>query len=110
MTKLGVVTCQILELEFSYLLSNDPNVSEIWVLNDPFSQELIKALENNGTKPVRCGPQFEPCDTPETDGIAVLVRVLEVGLHSVIRNLTQAVTACKITAERFYMKLMGSMK
>ena len=39
MAKLGVVTCQILELEFAYVLSNDPEISEIWILNDQFSAE-----------------------------------------------------------------------
>jgi hypothetical protein len=32
MTKLGIVTCQILELEFAHVLSNDPDVSENWTI------------------------------------------------------------------------------
>ena len=37
MTRLGVVTCQILELEFADAPSRDPDVSETWVVDDPFS-------------------------------------------------------------------------
>ncbi len=51
MSKLGVVTCQILELEFAHVLLNDPDVTEIWVLKDEFSEELIRVLENAKKKP-----------------------------------------------------------
>jgi hypothetical protein len=47
MPHLGVVTCQILELEFAHLLSNDPDVTKIWVVHDDFSEELIRTLEND---------------------------------------------------------------
>ena len=92
MPKLGVVTCQILELEFAHVLSKDPDVSEIWVLHDDFSEELIRVLENDSQKPVLRVTHADEFEANEVNGIAVLMRVMEVGLHSNIPNLTSEVT------------------
>jgi hypothetical protein len=92
MAKLGVVTCQILELEIAHVLSNDPDVSEIWIASDEFSKEMIMGLENDSNKPVHRVVGVEEFAKSETHGLAVLVQVLEVGLHSNIPNLTQGVT------------------
>ena len=92
MAKLGVVTCQILELEFAYVLSNDPDVSEIWVVYDEFSKELTRELDNLTRKPVHRVAIPEEFENKETTGLAVLVKVLEVGLHSNIPDLTRGVT------------------
>jgi hypothetical protein len=92
MPELGVVTCQILELEFAHVLSRDPDVSEIWVLHDDFSEELIRVLEKDNQKPVLRVRHANEFETDETNGIAVLIRVMEVGLHSNIPNLTSEVT------------------
>jgi hypothetical protein len=91
MAKLGVVTCQILELEFAHVLSNDPDISDIWVVDDEFSNELIMALENGAHKPVHRAAGVEAFPNEETNESAVLVQVLEVGLHSNIPNLTHGV-------------------
>jgi hypothetical protein len=93
MAKIGVVTCQILELEFAHVLSNDPDVSEIWVIHDEFSKELTTALENGTHKPVHRVAGVEEFSKEETHELAVLAQVLEVGLHSNIPNLTRGVTA-----------------
>jgi len=92
MSKLGVVTCQILELEFAHVLSRDPDVSEICVLHDVFSEELIRVLEKDSLKPVLRVTRADEFKTDEINGIAVLIRVMEVGLHSNIPNLTSQVT------------------
>jgi len=42
---LGVLSCQILELEFSYILANDGDISEIIVMDNEFSQGLIEDLK-----------------------------------------------------------------
>lgn len=91
MAKLGVVTCQILELEFVHVLSNDPDVSEISVVHDEFSKELIWGLENDANKMVHCVAAVEDFARKEVPGLAVLVQVLEVGLHSNIPDLTRGV-------------------
>ncbi|MFZ1200128.1 MAG: DUF1638 domain-containing protein [Desulfobacterales bacterium] len=91
MPRLGVVTCQILELEFAHLLSNDSDVTGIWVFWDDFSEELIRNLENDSRKPVHRVAHAAEFETVETNGLAVLMRVMEVGLHSNIPNLRRAV-------------------
>ena len=92
MANLGVVTCQILELEFAYVLLHDPDVSELWVVQDEFSKELALKLENEALKPVHRVAGVADFPKEETNGLAVLVHVLEVGLHSNIANLTHGVT------------------
>ena len=47
MPKLGVVSCQILELEFALILVNDPDVTEILVIENQFSKDLLEKLEND---------------------------------------------------------------
>lgn len=54
MAKLGVATCQILELEFAYVLSNDPDVSEIWVvLMRDYKRSLILSTPVLGESEIR---------------------------------------------------------
>lgn len=93
MSKLGVVTCQILELEFAHLLLNDPDVAEIWVIHDEFSRELIQVLEESDLKPVHGIATAHGFDTQGKNGLAVLVRVMKVGLHSNIQNLRTEVAS-----------------
>lgn len=91
MARIGVITCQILELEFAHVLSSDPDVSEIRVINDAFSEELIRILENDGAKKSYRLSAVGDFPEKEEDGFRVLVRVLEVGLHSNIPILTRGV-------------------
>ena len=45
MTVLGVITCEILELEFSHLFSKDKDIDGITVIADKYSLGMIAALE-----------------------------------------------------------------
>ena len=93
MANLGIVTCQILELEFAHLLNADSDVANVSVIDNEFSTDLLSALKVCGEKPVRrlASPrEFEA--TPDV-GHHVLIRVMEVGLHSVIKNLQRHVVA-----------------
>ncbi len=91
MSKVGVVTCQILELEFAHVLLNDPDVTEIWVLKDEFSEELIRVIEDAGQKLVHRILHLDEFDSDNIQGVVVLVRVMKVGLHSNISNLREEV-------------------
>lgn len=93
MTTLGIVTCQILELEFAHVLSNDPDIREIRVEANPFSMDLIETLERDGSKRVCKVLPEETSETDETIGLVALIRVMEVGLHSNIQNLRREVLA-----------------
>ncbi len=91
MPTIGIITCQILELEFSHLLVKDPDVTSITVLRDHYSEGIIEALgQNNGSEPETILYLGEY--SPElSDGLEVLVRVMELGLHSVIKKLRDTV-------------------
>lgn len=92
MAVLGIITCEILELEFAHLLANDPDVQAITVWDNQFSYELRQAVAREGGTTPRAIPAMEEYmpAAPE-GGLEVIVRVLEVGLHSVIQNLRNGV-------------------
>lgn len=91
MPSIGIVTCQILELEFAHILSNDPEVSEIRILADPFSRELSDILAGSGVKKVYRSSHFPRFESDDAAGVSVLIRVMELGLHSNISTLKHEV-------------------
>lgn len=104
----GLLTCQILELEFAYLLSNDKDISEIIVLDNEFSQGLIENLEKRtGCKP-RLISAYGEYFSEDKDGLKVLVNVVEVGLHTVIKRLREGVVkAAKTMAPYVDVIMLG---
>ena len=86
---LGILTCEILELEFAYLLRTDSDVARITVLEDTQSDRLIKALESNRTENVRRIPQIKAFVPNSTGHFEVLIRVLELALHNRKKTLQQ---------------------
>lgn len=81
MAVLGIITCEILELEFARLLGEDAEVGRISVLADSHSARLIDLLE---TRP-GCRPQHLPhihaFHAEPGEPLEVLIRVLALGLH-----------------------------
>ncbi len=78
---IGILTCEILEQEFGYLLSRDQKIGRISVLEDEKSAELIRVLasqESNCLNLIPRLPDFRPDPDCQPE---VLVRVLELGLH-----------------------------
>ncbi|MGC8658304.1 MAG: DUF1638 domain-containing protein [Desulfomonilaceae bacterium] len=101
MAVLGIITCQILELEFAHLLANDPEVSMISIIRDKHSQELSKALEfmaNVRPKSLASVTEYAP---KSSNGLEVIVRVMKVGLHSVIQDLRNGVRLAAIAMEPY---------
>ncbi|MCC6347381.1 MAG: hypothetical protein IT388_09380, partial [Nitrospirales bacterium] len=45
---IGVLTCQVLELEWAHLLTRDPDVARITVLEEGHSSGLIESLRSEG--------------------------------------------------------------
>jgi hypothetical protein len=108
MSKLGVVTCQILELEFAHVLLNDPKVAEIWVIPDEFSEGLLQILESTCLKPVHRAEHAHAFKHQAKEKLGVLVRVMKVGLHSNILDLrTQVAAAVKEIAPFVDAVLLG---
>ena len=86
MAVLGVITCEILELEFAHLFSKDRDIDEITVLADRYSLGMIEALESKELIPRRI-PILREFDTNGFDRLEVLVRVMELALHNRKSNL-----------------------
>ena len=51
MSVIGILTCEILELEFAHLLGSDPEIGRVTVIEDEYSETLIAQLENAGIRP-----------------------------------------------------------
>lgn len=79
---LGILTCEILELEFAYLLSRDRELAAITVIEDKSSAGFIEAVENYGHTQIRRIPTMRSYGPTRTDGVEVLIRVLELALHN----------------------------
>lgn len=86
MPVLGVITCEILELEFAHLLTQDRDITGITVLADSYSLGVIEALESKGFIPRRI-PILREFPAGSADRLEVLVRVMELALHNRKRNL-----------------------
>lgn len=93
MANLGIVTCQILELEIAHILSNDPDISEIFIIENSFSMELSEVLNTKIPKQVCSLPGFKKFMTNNKNGISVYIRVMDFGLHSNIAKLRKEVVA-----------------
>lgn len=86
MPVIGVLTCQILELEFAHLLSQDRDITRITVLANSYSIGMIEALGANGFIPRRI-PILKEFRASSAGQLEVLVRVMELALHNRKRNL-----------------------
>ncbi len=99
MAVLGILTCEILELEFAHLLVRDPEVARITVLEDIQSARLVEAFQSKGSgnlKQIHDMTAFNP--NPESD-LEVLIRVLELALHNRKKTLQQGLVeaACEMS-------------
>jgi len=91
MATLGILTCEILELEFAYLLGEDPDITSVAVLEDDHSQRLIEALEARSIDTIRrlpCMALFKPDPIQPLD---IIIKVLELGLHNRKKNLQKGI-------------------
>lgn len=88
MAVLGVITCEILELEFACLLASDRQIAAVTVIEDTHSMGLIEALEARGLSPRRI-PLLRGFIADRPNRLEVLVRVLELALHNRKRDLQQ---------------------
>lgn len=91
MPVLGILTCEILELEIAHLLTHDPSISHIFVIDQEASQGMIRALGKNNQD---CFTVLESSDAfhpPQDKGLIALVQVLELGLHSLKSKLQNGI-------------------
>lgn len=92
MTILGVLTCEIFELEMAYLLKKDTAVSNVFVLNNKPGQGIINALKHHRfdrINPIESMDSFSP---PKGGShMDVLVHVVELAMHSRKSMLQEAI-------------------
>jgi hypothetical protein len=91
MPVLGILTCEILELEFAHLLISDPEILRITVVEEEYSKTLTALLEESGLRPQRIKSSEDFVRT--NNGLEVLIRVLELGLHNRKRLLQEGLAA-----------------
>lgn len=92
MAVIGIITCEILELEFTKLLSEDPEIRRITILEDECSARLVELLGGKNLSNLRLIPHPHAF-SPEPDmPLEVLVRVLQLGLHRSGKLLISAIT------------------
>ena len=101
MATLGIITCQILELEFAYLLANDPEVSAVSILNNEYSQELSETISRKTNVRPKLLVSIAEYASPASEGLQVIIRVMKVGLHSVIKDLRDGVRQAAIEMEPY---------
>lgn len=89
---LGIVTCEILELEFAHLLATDREAGRISVLADRHSARLIELLEARQARGLYRLPHIHAFRPEPAERLEVLLRVLEIGLHRNAKVLRTAVT------------------
>lgn len=82
MAVLGIVACEILELEFAHLLSDDEDITGITVVEEDASTGFIDALERIGRLRPRRIPLIKGYTPGSATGTEVLVRILELALHN----------------------------
>ena len=97
MATLGILTCEILELEFANLIGSDEEVEEVTVLEDDRSARLIEAFESlkvPNLNRIKGLDEFVPTSDGKLD---VLVQVLELALHNKKRTLQQGLQEAAAT-------------
>lgn len=95
MGTLGLITCEMLELEFAWLLAGDPDVQRIAIVENARSRRFVEALERHGRSGVESIPHPAAFRPEPMAGLEVVVRVLEAALHrcrSVLRKALRETT------------------
>lgn len=82
MNVLGVLICEVLELEFAHLLASDTEIARVTVVRDPRVARLLDALRREKCKNLVTIPRLDDFVREPGTGIEVLVYVLELALHS----------------------------
>jgi hypothetical protein len=81
MAVVGIITCEIFELEFARLLGEDRQISRISILRDSHSAHLIELLEARQLPHLQCLPHPHSFHPEPGEPLEVLIQVLALGLH-----------------------------
>ncbi|MGA8571122.1 MAG: DUF1638 domain-containing protein [Desulfobaccales bacterium] len=106
MAVLGIICCEILELECAHLLATDPDIVGVTVVEDAHAAGFIEALKATGRFEPRQIPLLRGFSPSFGDGLEVLVRVLELGLHSRKRLLQEGLVKAVTDMARYVDGIM----
>jgi hypothetical protein len=106
MAVLGLIACEILELECAHLLAADPEIAGVTVVADPHSAGFIEALEALGYREFRQIPLLRGFSPNFADGLEVVVRVLELALHRRKRLLQEGLVKAVTEMARYVDAMM----
>lgn len=100
MSVLGILTCEILELEFAHLLNLDTDIDRVTVLETDRSKRMLDAMDTGKKKHLHRISHLEAFVPQPQNQLEILVNVLELGLHNRKRLLQQGLrdAACEMGA------------
>lgn len=81
MAVMGIITCEILELEFAHMLAMDADLEKVTVLENRRSARLTEALEARSCRHLQRIPHIRSFCADPAARLEAVVRVLEVALH-----------------------------
>ncbi|MFH0781658.1 MAG: DUF1638 domain-containing protein [Pseudomonadota bacterium] len=87
---IGIICCEILELEFAHMLAMDTDLERVVVLEDRRSLRLIEGLAAKACRNLRRIPHIQSFLPEPAAHLEVVVRVLEVALHRSKKTLQRA--------------------
>ncbi|MDR2866275.1 MAG: DUF1638 domain-containing protein [Methanomassiliicoccaceae archaeon] len=98
---LGVMACPILEDELIYSISRDPDVSNVYVLNNRHAKSIkIKLLRNNIEHEIIDEEQYLNGSLKiKEDGYTIVIWMMDLGLHEEPADLRDAVHRCMMRME-----------
>lgn len=91
MASIGILTCQILELEIGDLIAADSGITSVSVVEDPHSLRLIERLEAERGMVLFRLTDVNGFGPPESGGLHVIIQVLELALHRRKQSLQEGI-------------------
>ncbi|MBN1167205.1 MAG: DUF1638 domain-containing protein [Methanospirillaceae archaeon] len=108
MSVLGIITCEVLEQEFAYILSSDTDLGRVTVIKNIWSDWLARAIEERLPGKVVLIPHMKAFISEPTVPLEVVVFVLEFALHRNRRVLQKAVAqAAREMGPHIHALLLG---
>ena len=92
MAVIGIITCEVLELEFATILGSDAEIGRVSILENRQSAQLIELLEAQPIHNLQRLPHVHAFQPEPNEALEVLIRVLELGLHRNRKVLRDALT------------------
>ena len=100
MALLGILTCEILELEFSYLMAGDRDLERIIVLEDERSARLIQILRSRNIQNLNVISSMKEFFSSPPCNLEAFVQVLKLGLHNRKEDLQEGLRSAALEMSR----------